>query len=109
MSIDLIGFVRLTAILKADGPVTRVLPRRFPPILPVSDGFCLPATTAPVLVSTQRKSMRDEVGMHVGMVAIMRDVSGIFEEMRALKRKLIEAEKSRKLTSALPLLSIKVD
>jgi PAS domain S-box-containing protein len=38
--------------------------------------------------------LKDESGQITGMVAIMRDVTRRFEEMRTLKRKLAEAEKS---------------
>ena len=37
--------------------------------------------------------LRDEAGMMAGMVAIMRDVTKRFEELRALRRQLAEAAK----------------
>ena len=38
--------------------------------------------------------LRDEAGMLAGLVAIMRDVTKRFEEMRELKRRLAAAEKA---------------
>lgn len=37
--------------------------------------------------------LKDSSGAMVGMAAVMRDVTGRFEEMRTLKRKLAEAAK----------------
>lgn len=38
--------------------------------------------------------LRDEAGQMIGMAAIMRDVTVRFEEMRTLRRKLAEADKT---------------